>query len=149
MDNRPPEGPGAEMIRELLEPQGYALVDFAAEQVRTRFHVRCVLYHRDGINLDSLGEVHRALQPRLEMLYENRDIHMEFSSPGLSRNLKSAHEFRIFRGRAVTVLLEGTEEWVSGTISDADETTCRLTMDDGNEESIPVKGIRKARLMDS
>ncbi|WP_018525224.1 ribosome assembly cofactor RimP [Alkalispirochaeta alkalica] len=146
MYNRKPEGPLAEAVREIVEPQGYRLVSFSSEVIRQRPHVHCVLHHPEGIVLDALAELHRALEPRLEALLETRDLRVEFSSPGISRVLTSFHEFDVFCGCRVQVLCPGASEWISGTILSADEGSCVIRTDDGREETFSPEMITKARL---
>ena len=146
MENTRPEGPVADEVRETLERLGYSLVEFAAEVVKGRMHVHCVLHHPDGIGLDRLSEVHRGLQPRLEMLLDSRDLYIEFSSPGVDRRIKSFHEFTIFEGRRVAIMRD--REWIEGTIQHADDSTLEIAFDGGGRERYSSREIHKARLLE-
>lgn len=148
MKNTPPQGPVAEALGELLHDMGYGLVEFSAQHVKGRTHVHCVLHHPEGVNLDSLAEVHRAAQPRLEALLDTDDLRIEFASPGIERNVKSFHEFAIFVGRPVQVLPADQDEWRNGTIASADGNSCRVALDDGTEGVYEPATIQKARLLD-
>ncbi|MFW5642777.1 MAG: ribosome assembly cofactor RimP, partial [Alkalispirochaeta sp.] len=116
--------------------------------VKGRTHVHCVLHHPEGINLDALGEVHSALQPRLETLLEDDDLYIEFSSPGIERRFKSFHEFQVFLGKRAKVLLVDGMEWIEGTIMEADDTRCLLAIDGETERILSPEGVIKARLTD-
>ncbi len=94
MQNRKPSGPVVDGARDIIESLGYSIVEFSAERVKGRTHVHCVLHRPAGISLDDLGEIHQTLQPRLEQLLEDDDLHIEFSSPGIGRTLKNFMSFR-------------------------------------------------------
>jgi ribosome maturation factor RimP len=98
--------------------------------------------------LDSLAEVHRAAQPRLEALLDTDDLRIEFASPGIERTLKSFHEFAIFVGRPVRVLPVDQTDWRTGTIASADGNNCRIALDDGTEGVYEPATVQKARLLD-
>ncbi len=150
MQYRKPEGPVADEIRAVVELHGYGLVAFSSEVVHKRMHVHCVLHHPDGVDLDALAEIHRALQPRIEILLSDdetpRDVRVEFSSPGLTRRFTSFHEFEVFLGKDVTVLPEGRNDWVHGTVIAADREHCLLQLEDGAEMRFVPGSIVKAQL---
>lgn len=150
MRNRKPDGPVVDEIRAIVEPRGYALVAFSSEIVNRRLHVHCVLHHPEGVELDTLAEMHRALEPRIEMLLDHegaqRDARVEFSSPGITRTFASFHEFDVFRGKVVEILPVDTAEWVRGTIVSADSDSCLIRFDSGAEQSYTPDSIGKARL---
>lgn len=148
MENKRPSGPVADEVRRTIEQLGYALVEFAAEVVKGRMHVHCVVHHPEGVTLDRLSSVHRALEPRLEMLLDTRDLHIEFSSPGIERTIKSFHEFSIFTGRRVSLLTDGSSERVDGTIRSADDSILEITTDSGESGRYDPPALRKARLLD-
>lgn len=148
MQNRKPTGPVADTVAEIATGLGYTVVEFSAERVKGRTHVHCVLYHPDGVQLDALGEVHTALQPRLESLLEDNDLHIEFSSPGVERTFKSFHEFEVFQGVTVRVLSRTTTQWITGTIREADDSHCVIVDDSGETHSFSQDDVAKARLTD-
>jgi ribosome maturation factor RimP len=145
MQNHPPEGPVVDAIREIINPRGYALVAFSAETVRRRMHVHCVLHHHDGVGLDSLAEIHRALEPRLEVLFDTRDLRVEFSSPGVGRTFGSFHEFQVFLGEEVAVLPVDSPDWITGTVIAADGSVCTIRCADTVEHSFTPESVAKAR----
>jgi len=136
----------AETVEEIATSMGYSIVEFSAERVKGRTHVHCVLFHPDGINLDALGEVHTALQPRLETLLEDDDLHIEFSSPGVERTLKSFHEFSVFSGHQIHLLPADDTNWVHGTIYTANDATCVIRDQSGVEYRFTPDTVKKARL---
>lgn len=146
MDNKKPSGPVADEVGRTLEQLGYSLVEFAAEVVKGRMHVHCVVHHPDGISLDQLTTVHRALEPRLEMLLDTRDLYIEFSSPGVERKVKSFHEFAIFTDRPVVI--RSGDESIEGTISKAVDSVVEITTSDGEIRAYGPDAVRSARLLD-
>ncbi len=146
LQNRKPSGPAAEAVDEIVTGMGYSVLEFSAERVKGRTRVHCVLFHPDGINLDALGEVHATLQPRLETLLEDEDLHIEFSSPGVERTLKSFHEFTVFAGYEIQVLPADDTQWVHGTIFTADENRCVVRDQTGQEYTFTPETVKKARL---
>jgi ribosome maturation factor RimP len=146
MKNAPPSGPVADAVRDVVEAMGYALVEFATNRVNGRTHVHAVLHHPEGVDLDSLSQVHRALQPRLESLLEDRDLRIEFSSPGLRRTVKSFHELQIFKGQPVRLLVRDEHEWLEARILDADEAVCVVVSGDGSTRTLKAETVQKVRL---
>ncbi|TVR69821.1 MAG: hypothetical protein EA427_07490 [Spirochaetaceae bacterium] len=150
MQYRKPEGPAVEAVLGALNSRGYSLVTFSAEIVRKQMHVHCVVTHGDGVNLDTLAEIHREVQPEIEDVLAPedtaRDIRIEFSSPGLSRVFGSFHEFEVFLGREVEVLPVDSSEWLRGKIIAADDAQCLLRRPDGTERTFQRESLVKARL---
>lgn len=148
MENKRPSGPIADEVVRTLIQLGYTLVEFAAETVKGRMHVHCVVHHPDGVSLDRLTAVHRALEPRLEMLLDTRDLYIEFSSPGVERKVKSFHEFAIFTGRRAAIRSGDSGEPIEGTITKADDSFVEITTETGETRSYEPEAVRTARLLD-
>ncbi|MCA1753946.1 MAG: ribosome maturation factor RimP, partial [Spirochaeta sp.] len=92
-----------------------------------------------------IAEVHRTVLPRIELIHNSRDVHLEVSSPGISRTFKSNREFAVFRGRAVFVLSSASEDWIQGYIEDSNEHSVILRTQGGNKE-LRYSDIRKTKL---
>ena len=148
MRNRPPTGPVADTIRELAEEMGYHLVECSHQHVKGRTHVHCGLYRPGGIDLDTLTTIHRALQPRLEAALDERDLRIEFSSPGVERAIKSFHELEAFVGRVADILPRDTDEWHQGTLRMATSEACSFELPDGTTETYSPATLHKVRLAD-
>lgn len=140
-----PDGVAADEVRTTLASVGFSLVELAIQRVKKRTHVRCVVYHPDGFDLDRLTEIHRLIEPRLEIILDDRDMYIEFSSPGIDRTFKSFHEFGIFSGQRVSVLLED-QRWIDATIESYEESRVALRRDDGETAQYEPDQIVKARL---
>ena len=148
MKNTPPHGPVADAVLALAEDMGYAVLEFSAQRVKGRTHVHCVVHRAGGIDLDRLTELHRALQPRLEALLDDRDIRLEFASPGVERVLKSFHEVEAFVGARARVLPVGSDAWCNGTIVEYAPAGCLFRADDGVETRYAPEALTKVRLVD-
>jgi ribosome maturation factor RimP len=148
MRNRPPTGPIADTIRELAEEMGYFLLECSHQHVKGRTHVHCVLHGPGGIDLDTLTTIHRALQPRLEATLDERDLRIEFSSPGVERTIKSFHELQAFVGRTAQVLPTDADEWLQGTLRTAESEACTFEMQDGTTTTFTPATLHKVRLAD-
>lgn len=119
------------------------VVHLSTAVVKNTMHIRIVLYKKGGINIDACTEISRAVQPRIEVWADERDINLEVSSPGVGRVLKDAYEFKVFKGEKVRLLTAG--EWTDGTIIDADD--CSVTIEDGCEQfKYDYDEIQKAKL---
>ena len=79
------------------------------------------------------------------MLEDSRDVHLEVSSPGISRNIKTTDEFKIFMGRKVKILSNNVSEWIHGSIESVDNNSVNLSIENGNIK-IGFADINKAKL---
>ncbi|MFN2312418.1 MAG: ribosome maturation factor RimP [Spirochaetia bacterium] len=132
-------------ISSLLDALGFFVVELQSARRPTGLHVSLVVYKRDGLGVDDIAEVHRTVLPRIELIHNSRDVHLEVSSPGISRTFKSNREFAVFRGRAVFVLSSASEDWIQGYIEDSNEHSVILRTQGGNKE-LRYSDIRKTKL---
>jgi ribosome maturation factor RimP len=135
-------------IEPLIEGLGYKTVEIAGKKSGGRYHVSIIITKQDGIGLKDCEKVHKAVVPRLELILDDRDMHIEVSSPGISRNFKSGSEFSAFTGSAVRILLMDNSDWIGGTILEADEKEVRLSTIEGDKNFL-YSMIRKAKLVDT
>ncbi len=132
-------------IEPVITGLGYSLVDFTDRHSGSNLHIDIVIYRESGITLDDCSLVHRAVLPRMEMLEETRDIYLEVSSPGMSRNIKTVDELIVFSGRRIKILLTDESEWITGRISSADKDSLTLKTKD-DTLVVNYDTIRKAKL---
>lgn len=90
----------------VVESQGLKLVDVEYAKEGPRWFVRLFLYRPEGVNLEDCQRVSDAVGTALEA----RDViknpyHLEVSSPGAERVLKSEREFHIFQGHLAKLTL--------------------------------------------
>ncbi|HUX21398.1 MAG TPA: hypothetical protein VMW69_09165 [Spirochaetia bacterium] len=134
-------------VAPLLETMGYSIVELVSQRRRSGLQVHLVIHRPEGVGVQDCEDVYRAVLPRIEVTDDRRDVHLEVSSPGLTRNLKSTDEFALFVGKRIRVLMDNSEEWVEGILLATDDTG--LTMRAGKEElSLGYAAIRRARLED-
>lgn len=149
MQNTPPVGAMASAIGNVADEFGYALVECADKRVKQTLHVHCVVDRPGGVSLDDLAELHRAALPLVREV--DQDAHVEFSSPGLTRELKSFHEFALFVGRKARVWMfsDTTEPMVQdGVVRAADEDEPYLELATGEHLELQPDRVQKARLND-
>ena len=120
-------------------------VEIVSRKIKTGLHVMIVIHKKDGVTIQDCTEVHKAVLPRIEIETDYRDINLQVASPGVYRNLKSAHEFDIFKGTTVRSLESDEPDWIFGVIVSADDTGVVLQLEDG-DRTIPFTRISKARL---
>ena len=120
-----------------------ALVHLSTAVVKNTTHIRIVLYKKGGINIDACSEISRAVQPRIEVWADQRDVNLEVSSPGVGRVLKDAFEFQVFTGEKVRLLI--ADEWFDGTIIKADNQTVDIETE-GQQSTYEYDSIQKAKL---
>ncbi len=132
-------------IQPVVEGQGYYLVDFTSGRNDGNLHVSIVIYKEDGITLDDCTRVHKTIFPRIELLEDARNIHLEVSSPGISRNIRHSNEFSVFIGKNVRILTEDDSEWIYGKITSTDKVSISLLTKDGTM-NFTYSNIKKAKL---
>jgi len=132
-------------LQPVIHSMGYSLVELNRQQIRGRLQIRVVVHHYKGIGLKDCELVHKTILPRIELIEGSDDVNLEVTSPGITRNIKSAGEFVIFVDRKVRVLGYDSEDWISGTIAGTDEENLRLNTPEG-DIIIPISDIKKAKL---
>lgn len=142
------DDPYSEEVIPLIEGLGFQLVELSSANRKGTLHVHLTIYRPEGVGLDDCAEVYTALMPRLEVLSDNRDIHLEVSSPGLSRGIKSGREFGLFQGKGVRVLTVDSDDWVGGVIVSSDEESVTIRTKTG-ERRFVYGTIKKAKLDES
>jgi ribosome maturation factor RimP len=140
----------AELVRELVEPllasSDLELVDVELE----KGVLRLSLDRPGGIDLAAIAEISPLITAALDEadpLAES--YHLEISSPGLERPLRTPEHFSRFMGSKVTVrTLPGAagERRVTGNLSAADDTGIEVLGDGATEaRRIPYSQIERAR----
>jgi len=142
-----------QIIEPVVNSYGFEIVEINAKNRPDGLYINIVLYSPKGISLNDCSKVHRTVQGRLEVHTGNRDIFIEVSSPGISRNLKSANEFNVFKGKIVKLLFTDKLEWEYYKIKESDKESVLLepiNKDDPSQNSDEIKvqypEIRKAKL---
>ncbi len=116
-------------------------------------HMRVVVYKADGeVNTDDLAAVYNIVYPRYSVIFSDRDLELEVSSPGLQRSFKDVIEFSIFTGKLVRVYSVSHSAYITGRIERADESSVTLSEAEveGGEKfetiTLPFDDVAKAKL---
>ena len=105
-----------------------------------------------GVDLDTIALATRLISR--EMDHEDPvagKYTLEVTSPGLERSLRTPEHFQREIGKDVTVRLaghavvEGEQRRVDGKLVAADDTTATVLVDGGDEHTIEIASIDKAR----
>lgn len=130
-----------ERLRAAIEPvvtaAGYDLEDVTVTPAGRRSIVRVVVDHDDGVSLDGVADLSRAVSAELDSddgLTGQTPYTLELSSPGVDRPLTEPRHWRRARGRLVLVAVGSAGEdggapgarQVEGRVSAADETGIEL-----------------------
>lgn len=107
--------------------------------------VKAVVYRSGITGLEDCSRVHRAILPRLELAFPERDIYLEVSSPGIDRIIKEGREFVNYIGQGVKCYRTDIFDWTAGVVMTVDEKKIVLKGKDG-ETVLPYEIIAKARL---
>ena len=139
-----------ELTRDLVGQMGYTLVkvDDVVESGRRLF--RFYVDHPRGITLADCETVSREIEYLLDADFDFGGSYvLEVSSPGLDHELKTEREYNHFAGRPARLVLRESVQGknvVEGVIAGASEGSVRIGLNDGNEISVPLAGIARARL---
>ena len=96
----------SELIKGLVEENGYQLVDVEFKKEIDGMYLRIYIYSTDGIGIDDCVKIHRLVEPLID---EHIDIEgpytLEISSPGYDRKFKYEEDFLRYMGQTVEVRL--------------------------------------------
>ena len=94
-------------LEPLLAGAGLTLVELNAKRRVDSASVRLTIFAPKGTGTNECSKAHRLAYPRLMAFFGTENVSLEVASPGIDRALRSPHEWAIFAGKAVKVLLEG------------------------------------------
>ncbi len=145
-----------ERVRALVEPitsdLDLDLYDIERRGATVRITVDTPPGSDGGINLDTLSLATRLISRELD--HEEpitTQYTLEVTSPGLERTLRTPAHFQREVGKDVTVRLvgsavaDGEARRIDGKLVAADDTTATLLTADGDERSIVIADVDKAR----
>jgi ribosome maturation factor RimP len=123
--------PQRQALQDLLDPvvsaAGYELVDLSVSSAGRRSLLRVTVDGEDGIDLDGVAEVSRAISTAMDA--QDADFAgpyvLEVSSPGVDRPLTEPRHWRRAAGRLVSVPIDDGEP-VTGRVLAADESGLSL-----------------------
>lgn len=132
----------------LAERHGYELVEVVVTGGGRGPLVRVLLHRPSGIGVEEC----RTFSQELETILEaegavSGPYTLEISSPGMTRHLKSADDFRRSLGSTVEVHFKpgGTTASVVGTIESVGPDSVTITDEAGSRTIIPIMSIKQAK----
>ena len=144
-----------EEVRQLAEPlaeeHGYELVDIEQASLGHHRVIRIYLDKPGGITLDDCAQFSRRLADAIDM---NQIIpgayHLEVSSPGLERPIRTLEHVKRFAGQRINVHLhdarDGRRRW-EGVLLGPVDGQAGVRTDEGDEQWFEWAGVRTAHLV--
>lgn len=132
---------------------GIGLVEVGVNPGGKRTKIHLVIYSDQGVTHGDCVRVTRAVGESLEESESVPEAYvLEVSSPGLDRVLKEPHEFELFRGAVVRIILaeDAPDKQLTGKVAGTrqlEEAAVVVLDDDGVESVIPWSRIARARLV--
>jgi ribosome maturation factor RimP len=141
-------------IRDFAEPllsaMGLELFDVQFRKEGHGWVLRIFIDAEEGVTLNHCADVSRELSHFLDVedLIDHA-YHLEVSSPGLERPLRSLGDFQRFHGKKARVRLHeslGEQKVFVGIIGQATEDSIHLDLEEGGSVEFTFDQISKARL---
>jgi ribosome maturation factor RimP len=144
-----------EEVRQLAQPlaedDGFELVDVELSSLGRHRVIRVYLDKPGGVSLGDCARFSRRLSDCLDM---NQTIpgsfHLEVSSPGLERSLRTLEHVERFAGQRVSLTthepLGGRRRW-DGVLIGVRDGCAGVRVDEGEEHWFEWAGVRTARLV--
>ena len=137
-------------LQSLLPTLGLELFDVQFRQEGHGWVLRVFIDAEAGVTLNHCSDVSRELGNYLDVEdCIDHAYHLEVSSPGLERPLRSLSDFMRFLGKRARVKLHQETEGrkiLEGVIEAVNEDTVHLRFDDGGFVQFSIEMINKARL---
>ena len=134
----------------VVEQLGYQLVDVEYVKEGPRWFVRVFIDKPEGISLEDCKAVNDALDPVLEANDPVKNpYHLEISSPGLERVLKTDREFKLYQGRYVKLSLKepvNKEYNIFGHLGPVTDNAVQVADSEGHSHSVPRENVKQIRL---
>lgn len=141
-------------VGEIVSAMDLVLVDCIKNETAQGIHMIVTVYSAEReVNTDDLAEVYNVIYPRYQVVFGDRDLTLEVSSPGLQRNFRNEYEFSVFSGKLVRVYSAKYSSWLEAYIEENDEQGVKLrdvlvvdTEERLDELVLPFSDIQKAKL---
>lgn len=137
------------LVEPILEELGLELVEIQLRNERNGLVLRIMIFRPEGVTLDDCSRVSREVGHLLEVedLIESA-FHLEVSSPGLDRPLKTEKDFRRYLGSEVQVQGKPMSAFqsCSGQVVEVRDGMVVLDLPKERRE-IPIDEIAKATLV--
>lgn len=141
----------SEMIQPTVNELGYSLWDVEYCKEGASYYLRITIDCENGISIDDCEKVHRAIEPILDREDPiEGSYHLEVSSPGIERVLRTEDHFIAMAGETVVLHLftaQNGKKIFKGTLLGVDEATGCIVLDEnGTEVEFTPKSIARAHL---
>ena len=135
----------------LLPTMGLELVDVQFRREGHGWVLRLFIDREEGVTVDHCADVSREIGQFLDVedLIDHA-YHLEVSSPGLERPLKTVRDFQRFCGSKAKIRLHeslGDRKVFIGILSEATDEAIRLDLEDGSSIRLTFDQISRARLV--
>lgn len=137
-------------VREPVEALGYSIWDLDYVKEGSEWYLRITIDSEKGVDLDDCEKVMRLIDPIItELDPVEGTYHLEVSSPGLERELRTPEHFQKSLGEKIVLKLftpvEGRKEWKGRLISAEEDGTVHLEAEN-RELAIEKKKISRANI---
>lgn len=133
----------------VIESLGYDVWDVEYVKEGADMYLRITIDRPEGITIDDCETVHRAIDPVLDEADPIEDAyHLEVSSPGLERDLRTDAHFAACMGKEIEVRLyapaDGAKVWTGELLGLSEDGSVRL-LTNGAEKVFPKAAVAAAR----
>ena len=133
------------IIENVAQENGYSIWDLEYVKEGTEYYLRITIDSDEGIGIEDCEKMSRAIDPVLDEHDIIEDAyHLEVSSPGIERDIKTDYHLSVCIGETVAIKLyapiDGSKSYVGVLKSYNDES---VTVDD---IEIPRKAIAKMNI---
>jgi ribosome maturation factor RimP len=141
-------GKATEIAEPVARELGYTLWDVEYVKEGADWYLRYTIDSENGIGIEDCERMSRAIDPVLdEHDFIEDAYHLEVSSPGLERDIKTDWHMEYCMGEKVTLKLYAPingAKVIVGVLSGFDSESVKITVDE--EISVPRKAIAKINL---
>jgi len=123
-------------LEAILKGLGFNLIELVVSRHRGSVQIRAVIYNGKSIGTDDCSKVHRAIMPRLELVFEGQEIYLEVSSPGIDRLIKDKEEFVHYKNRGIRCYRTDISDWTAGILESVDENGITIKIKDKLKSSL-------------
>jgi len=115
-------------IQQLMDSLSLDVVEVNTHDEKNETIMQLFLNKRGGeITTEDLEKAYNIVYPRYSVIFQNRDLTLEVTSPGLQRSLKDWHEFEIFKGKDVRVYSTKYSTYIVGKIESCNSDTLEIS----------------------
>ena len=151
-DKRTVEERAFALAAPLVAAEGMELVEVEWTHERDGWVLRLFIDKAGGVNLDDCSLISHAMDPSLDVEdFIPHAYHLEVSSPGLNRPLRTPEHFLRAMGKKVKVKTYGPigeppRKNFTGMLEGASEEAITVQVEGAGQFAIPLKDIAKANL---